>query len=75
MDTDKIKPNELTTASISGIAHTRARFADTFRPTQDFTVVAPKLAFHVWPTELGGSCEDGQARGAAGITWPACNRW
>ena len=42
----------MTTASISGIAHTRARFADTLRPTQDFTVVAPKLAFHLGPTEV-----------------------
>jgi hypothetical protein len=40
-------------ASISGIAHTRAQFADTLRPTRDFAVVAPKLAFQIRPTELG----------------------
>jgi hypothetical protein len=34
MDADKIKANELTTASISGIAHTPAQFADALRPTQ-----------------------------------------
>ena len=53
IDTDKFKPNELTTAIISGIAHARARFVDTLRPTRDFTVVASKLAFQVRPIELG----------------------
>ena len=47
----------MTTASISGIAHSRARFADTLRPTQDFTVVAPKLAFHVRPLNWGAVAE------------------
>jgi hypothetical protein len=41
------------TASICGIAQTRAQIADTLRPTRDFTVEAPKLAFQVRPTELG----------------------
>ena len=40
-------------ASISGIAHRRAQYADTLRPTRDFAVVVPKIAFQVRSTELG----------------------